>query len=237
MSVHDLLGLRAGEKNIVSICGAGGKTSLMCLLAHESMHKGIAAAMMTTTHFQRLQGEYIVVLEGLSPDDCRTVWQQGKIVVTGRYLEKQGRFGPPPEQEIRFLLDHAGAVYIEADGSRYLPLKYPASWEPVLLPETTVTVAVAGLSALGRPVDEVFHRAGLARDELGFDDEVVSEALMARVLWAGYGKYAPVFLLNQADLPGGRERGEKTAALLRGLGAGRVAVASLRDYLTGEFTL
>jgi hypothetical protein len=158
-------------------------------------------------------------------------------VAAGHYLESERRFGPPMVPEIRWLLENAGAVYIEADGSKRLPLKYPAPWEPVLLPETTATVAVAGLSALGRPVDGVFHRADLAREALGFEDEVVSETLMARVLWAGYGRYGPVFLLNQADLPGAGERGARTAALLWELGAGHVAVAALRDYLTGEFRL
>jgi probable selenium-dependent hydroxylase accessory protein YqeC len=237
MSVHELLGIRAGEKNIVSICGGGGKTILMHLLAHEAMHAGVTVVMMTTSHISRPEGNSVEAVESLSPSACRAVWRQGKIVAAGHFLAAEQRYGPPTEPEIRWLLENAGAVYIEADGSKRLPLKYPAPWEPVLRPETGLTVAVAGLSALGRPVEKVFHRADLARKALGFSDDVVSEPLMARVLWAGYGQYDPVFLLNQADLPGGREKGETTAAMLRELGAGHTAVVSLRDYLTGEIAL
>jgi probable selenium-dependent hydroxylase accessory protein YqeC len=237
MRLHEMLKLPILNRTVVSICGAGGKTTLMHLLAREAMHRGRRAAMMTTTHIWKPEGEGMVVLEDFSPDGVLEIWRQGKIVVAGHSLEAERRFGPPLETETSWLLENAEAVYVEADGSRCLPLKYPAAWEPVIPAGTTSVVVVAGLSALGRPVDLVCHRAALAREALGFGEEFVSEALMARLLWEGYGKFDPIYLLNQSDLPGARDRGAAVAAGLRALGAGHAAVASLQDYLTGEFAV
>jgi CTP:molybdopterin cytidylyltransferase MocA len=50
-------------------------------------------------------------------------------------------------------------VLIEADGSRRMPLKWPADREPVIPDYTDVTVCVAGLSALGRRTADVVYNA------------------------------------------------------------------------------
>lgn len=230
MRLHEMLQIPASGRTVASICGAGGKTTLMHLLAREAMREGRRAAMMTTTHILKPEGETVAVLEDFSPEGCLEIWRRGKIVVVGHSLEAERRFGPPLVHEFSWLLEHAEAVYVEADGSKCLPLKYPAAWEPVIPAGTTSVVVVAGLSALGGPVDLVCHRAALARESLGFGEEFVSEELMARLLWEGYGRFSPVYLLNQADLPGARGRGAAVAERLRAFGAGHAAVASLRDY-------
>ncbi len=108
-----------------------------------------------------------------------------------------------------------------------MPLKFPAPWEPVIRPETTHVIVVAGLSGLGRPAEEVIHRLALAREEMEIPDGPVSEETAARLLWKGYARFSPIFVLNQADDNALRERGEHIAALLRSFGAERTAVISL----------
>ena len=232
MTVHELLGLPAEEKHVVSLCGGGGKTTLLYRLARESRRR-VSTALFTTTHLFRPAAEDICLTAPLDRAACAAAWARGEIAASGRDLPAEGRFGPPAEEEMAWLCRNARAVYIEADGARRLPLKYPAAWEPVIRPETTHVVAVAGLSALDAPVDRALHRAALAREALGFDGETITEELMARVLWAGYGRFAPVFLLNQADTPELRARGEAVCARLRDLGAGRAAVASLENPSSG----
>ena len=61
----------------------------------------------------------------------------------------------------------ADAVFLEADGAKGLPCKAPAAHEPVLLPQSDILLAVAGLSALGRPLEQVCFRAPLAAALLG----------------------------------------------------------------------
>ena len=55
-----------------------------------------------------------------------------------------------------------GLVLVEADGSKRLPVKAPAPWEPVVPEGTDLVVGVVGLDALGRPMDErTVHRPQL----------------------------------------------------------------------------
>lgn len=231
MKLHHLLGLPAEERRVVSLCGGGGKTTLMFALARESREKA-NTALFTTTHIFPPTGEDITLLEPFSEEKCRALWNAGKIVSAGTWQEGDRKFTAPCEDTAAFLCREGTGIYIEADGAHCLPVKYPAAWEPVLRPETTHTIVVAGLSALDKNVETVFHRLDLARRNMDIKETVMTEEFLARVLWAGYGRFSPVFFLNQADTPELASRGEKTAALLREYGAGKIVTASLHSLLS-----
>ena len=81
-----------------------------------------------------------------------------------------GKSGPVDKALVRRLPEIADFIIAEADGSRGLPIKAPATHEPVIPPASALVVAVAGLSALGRPLDEVCHRPELAAALLSGDE-------------------------------------------------------------------
>ncbi|MGN0056297.1 MAG: selenium cofactor biosynthesis protein YqeC [Atopobiaceae bacterium] len=54
-----------------------------------------------------------------------------------------------------------GYLLIEADGSRGLPLKAHANWEPVVPPSTQRCILVVGAAGFGRPVGVAAHRPEL----------------------------------------------------------------------------
>ena len=55
----------------------------------------------------------------------------------------------------------ADFVLVEADGSKRLPAKAHASWEPVLPPQRKRTVCAFGASALGQSIQTAAHRPAL----------------------------------------------------------------------------
>lgn len=226
MVLHELLGLPAREKHVVSLCGGGGKTTLMYALARETKAQ-MPTALFTTTHIMPPSDADVVVSVPFSEDDCRAAWRDGLIVSTGTFLSEERKFGAPEEETMRFLCREAGSVIIEADGARRLPVKFPAEWEPVIRPETTHTVVVAGLSALGKHPAEIVHRHALAKDTVDLSGEHLTEKHMAELLWKGYGCYDPIFFINQADTPELAECGERICAMLRSLGAHRAVTGSL----------
>lgn len=230
MKLHALLGLPEREKHVVSLCGGGGKTTLMYALAREA-NAAVPTALFTTTHIFPPSGEDIVLSVPFSEEECRAAWRAGKIAAAGNYLENERKFRSPEEEAMRFLCREATAVIIEADGARRLPVKFPAAYEPVLRPETTHTVVVAGLSALGKVPEEIVHRYALAIDSVDLSGGELTERQMAELLWTGYGRYDPFFLLNQADTPERAVRGERICARLRELGARRAIAASLHSIL------
>ena len=226
--LHELLGISLREKRVVSICGGGGKTTLMFALARESKPEGKTALFTTTNIFIPNEPD-VHWLHPFDTEKAEEIWNRGEIVAAGEPLEGLNKLAAPEEAVQAWLLEKADSVYAEADGSKRLPLKYPAEWEPVPLEESTDILVVAGLSALGKLRNEVVHRAALAEEKIGYDEDRVTEEGMAKLLWAGYGRFNPVFCLNQADTEELEQRGAKVAEELLAMGARRVVVLSLKN--------
>lgn len=231
--LHELLQIPENAQ-IISICGAGGKTSLMHMLAREAHHAGKKTAMMTTTHIFPSEDPDVALWDNESLTDLNRIWNEGKIVCAGMFHKGyKGKFGTPSLMACDILQDEADRIYVEADGANRKPMKYPAVWEPVIAHHSESVIVVAGLSALGKPIDEVCQRANLIREILDISAEILGENEMAAILAAGYGRYRPTVLLNQADTPELIARAEAVRAFLLNVGIPRVAIASLEQLNNG----
>ena len=144
------LQIRLPEHAVISIVGAGGKTSLIFAWARELAAAGKKVVITTTTHMYRP--------ERMEEEGIRIVAQDDP--------ERPGKVMAPPSDVLDSLRETADVVLIEADGSRRMPLKWPAPWEPVIPDYTDFTVCVAGLSALGRRTADVVYRADELPDRL-----------------------------------------------------------------------
>jgi molybdenum cofactor cytidylyltransferase len=82
------------------------------------------------------------------------------------------------------------AVIVEADGSRRLPFKAPASHEPVVPDSTSILVPVVGLDVLGKPLTpEHVHRPHIVAELTGatLGDPVTVEMVAATLAHPGGG--------------------------------------------------
>ena len=149
-NITDALQIRLPEHAVISIVGAGGKTSLIFAWARELAASGKKVVITTTTHMYRP--------ESMEEDNIRIVAQDDP--------ERPGKVMAPPSDVLDSLRETADVVLIEADGSRRMPLKWPAPWEPVVPDFTDFTVCVAGLSALGRKTSDAVYRADELPDRL-----------------------------------------------------------------------
>ena len=142
-SITEALQLVLPEHAVISIVGAGGKTSLLFAWARELADAGKKVVITTTTHMYRpapVEDENIRIVAADDP-------------------ERADKVTAPPDDILEGLRETADAVLIEADGSRRMPLKWPAPWEPVVPDYTDVTVCVAGLSGLGQKTADAVYRA------------------------------------------------------------------------------
>lgn len=172
---------------VISAVGSGGKTSLLAALARELPGQVV---LCTTTHIRPLPGMPLV-RGGVG--DVAGALARSRLVCVGTPTEDgKAKIGVPAcgIGELAALADH---VLVEADGSRQLPLKAHAAWEPVVPPESDACVLVVGASGLGRPVKQVVHRpelfckrAGCATQDLATPERVaqvvateVAEGLLA----------------------------------------------------------
>lgn len=150
------LDVKGGE--VVSIIGAGGKTTTLFLLAEElkSLNKKVLVTT-TTAIYSPEEGQYdYYFLEDIK-DDFNP--HKGSITVYGEGIKAEKLIGSSlvKMDEIikRKLFDF---VLIEADGSKGKPIKAPASHEPVVSKYTTKTIGIIGLDCLGRRIEEIVHR-------------------------------------------------------------------------------
>lgn len=190
MELWKLLGIRPG---LTAVIGSGGKTSLLRVLAQELSHRG-TVLLATTTHIMR-------------PDWCPFAataaelcegFAHSPIVCAGSYnpYNPEGKLTAPDSPGWQYAADF---VLVEADGSKRLPAKAHAAWEPVLPPERNRTVCVFGASALGQPIQDAAHRPELYASLAEVSPEaVITPAIAARVL-AKEGGFDILFI-NQADV-------------------------------------
>ncbi len=185
-NITDALQIRLPEHAVISIVGAGGKTSLIFAWARELAAAGKKVFITTTTHMYRP--------ERMEEEGIRIVAQDDP--------ERPGKVMAPPSDVLDSLRETADVVLIEADGSRRMPLKWPAPWEPVIPDYTDFTVCVAGLSALGRRTADVVYRADELPDRL--KRETVDMNLMHALLSSRDGGQKGVrgefrVFMNQVD--------------------------------------
>ena len=169
------------EPGITAIIGSGGKSTLLRALGLELLRAGGRVLLCTTTHMFPVAG---VPWDGSSRRLDAAPWKPGALHVPGCTCEacaglargsicqagvldpKTGKLSSPTEplDELAQRFDY---VLAEADGSKRLPLKAHATWEPVIPADTANVIWVVGASGLGKPVDEVVHRPELFRERCG----------------------------------------------------------------------
>ena len=153
-----LLGL--GDHELVSLVGGGGKSMMLFGLGTELAAAGKRVIMTTTTKMGREQAVVAPTLCWSADTRCATeaLDKPGPVMLLTDGDDHKVT-GPQPEVVDR-LFTESGADYIivEADGSWQRPLKAPAAHEPVVPSASTTVVILMGVSAVGRPLNEVTNR-------------------------------------------------------------------------------
>lgn len=202
---------------ITAIIGSGGKSTLLRTLGLELMRAGGRVLLCTTTHMFPVAG---VPWDGSSRRLGAAPWKPGAMHAPGCTCEacagmsrgsicqagvldpETGKLSSPAEplDELAQRFDY---VLAEADGSKRLPLKAHAAWEPVIPAGTANVIWVAGASGLGKPINEVVHRPELFCERCGCEPtDIATPEHVAMVLNAELQMLnlsTVRIMLNQAD--------------------------------------
>lgn len=247
MSLQDALDLACGD--VVSLVGAGGKSSLMYAIAREAAAGGRKVLTTTTTKiYPPKPAESPVTV--LARDAAEVVKRAARLLADGNIhitaaaelLPRRGKLaGFPPATLARIhsagLFDY---IIVEADGAARRPLKACAPHEPVIPAFSRITVYLVGLDGVGCPLSEatVFRSdrfsgiTGLSPGE-PVTEEAVGTVMLRELSAAGIS--APhtrkVAFLNKAESRSGRLAAERLTAFLLENGEGildRVITASVK---------
>lgn len=154
------------KKDIISITGTGGKTTLMFSLAKNLSKEG--SVLITTSTkialpkagFDKL---YLSIGEYSKP-------KANEIVCLGNLIEEKQKLSSFPYEELKDIVDDFDFVLIEADGSRNLPLKFWKNHEPVIYDFTNKVIGVLSIKVYDKVPnkDIIYNYEGFVRN-LGDD--------------------------------------------------------------------
>jgi probable selenium-dependent hydroxylase accessory protein YqeC len=190
----DLIDLPAHA--LITIVGAGGKTTTMYTLASELAQRGKRVITTTTTQiFYPRPGEtdtLIVAAEtSILLNKIDAAWKQYKrVTVTGAPIRIDKLGGLQPEQPYGLLIKSgADAVIVEADGARHLMIKAPAEHEPVIPSHTNVALLMMSAEAINQPLSEkIAHRPAHIATVTGVSQgDILSPAVIARLMTSEQG--------------------------------------------------
>lgn len=205
----------------IAVIGSGGKTTLLREVARELSAGGATVALATSTRI--LPFDDLPMLTAADEPRISEALAEHGVVCVGEPAEN-GKLCAPAIgfERLAHLADH---VLVEADGSKHLPLKAHAAWEPVVPACAVRTVLVLGASGFGRRVSEAVHRPQIFCDVAGCaPDDVATPELVARVVRAE--GLADVVLVNQAETEQAREASRRLSRLL----TVPVLAGSVRDH-------
>lgn len=155
---------------IKAVVGAGGKTTHIHNAAKEYLKQGLKVLVTTSTHM-------LIEESMLLTDDAKKIireLEENHYVMAG--IPQGEKFQSLSIETYEKVCQHADVVLIEADGSKHMPIKYPAEHEPVIYGNVDEIVVICGLHALGKPLKDVAHRMELVKECLQISENTIVEA-------------------------------------------------------------
>jgi probable selenium-dependent hydroxylase accessory protein YqeC len=218
--------LGLGEREVISLVGAGGKTCLMFLLAKQLRESGYRVVSSTTTKiFEPGPNETPYVSLGETQElILARIDQYGHVTVVSQKVP-QGKLAGITPRQVEALWESARIDYlvVEADGAARRPLKAPESYEPVIPPCTGVVVGVVGADAFGALLDEntVFRSAIFSRltglplaTRLTYESIALAFTHKEGILKGTPERARIVLFVNKVDLEGGLRKGREFARVI-----------------------
>ncbi len=227
-SLSDLIDLPANP--LISIVGAGGKTTTMYTLANELAQRGKRVITTTTTQifFPRSGETDTLIVAAEMPAILKlasaALKQHHRVTVAATPSGATKLAGLGPEQPYELLVKcGADTVIVEADGARHRMIKAPAEHEPVIPPQTNVALLMLSAGAINQPLSaQVAHRPEHVAAVAGINQgDILSPAVIARLVMSERGamknipETATVYLLLTHVPEERREVVGELAALVR----------------------
>jgi len=217
--------LELGAREMISLTGAGGKTTLMFRLARELFLEGKKVVTTTTTKILEPSEDETSHLfvsgdeERIKEFVDRHLDEYGYITLAKERIEGGKLRGISPEfADSLWNLYDIDVLIIEADGAAGRPVKAPREGEPVIPSSTTLVVAILGLDGVGKELNDqnVFQAKQISKLTGIPEDEKITEEGMALLMTHPEGLFKGASnssrlaaFLNKVDIPDGVAKAKK----------------------------
>lgn len=194
---------------VFSVTGSGGKTTLIrkaALHYAKTLHVGVAAStkMCLPDSQWQYKGRIPPVVLPDYPDDAGEAVPP--VCFYAEHILPEGKIWDIGAEMMSRALVRSGILLVEADGSNRKPLKGWRTDEPVIVPETDVTIGILPLHCLGQRIDEsMVHRPETftAITGLKIGDKMNMDAYVRLITHPnglfGHGRGKRVLVLNRVN--------------------------------------
>jgi probable selenium-dependent hydroxylase accessory protein YqeC len=214
--------------DVISLVGAGGKTTLMLALAKELAATGESIVTTTTTKIFDWQapGSSLIVELDEKKMIAQLVQELKKhrhVTLASERLLAEGKLkGISPELVARLAeLEQIAYIIIEADGAARRPLKAPNATEPVIPQNTSLVIPIVGIDALDSKLNKenvfrpeiVSRLTGLPLGSVISADAITTLMTHTEGIIKGSPPHARIIpLINRMDLAQGLATAENLAS-------------------------
>jgi probable selenium-dependent hydroxylase accessory protein YqeC len=213
-SINDILQLN--DKGVISIIGAGGKTTLMFELAKElsKIKKKILTTTTTKIFLPELCHSPVTIIE----DNIDTLFIKTESRLKDIFHFSAGSHYDPFTNKLKGFTPHVihklwraelfDWIIVEADGAKQKALKASGPHEPVVPENTTHLILVAGLDIVGKPLNDYYvHRSKIFSDNTGLylektiDEKSIVQSIILEMKKAQLfcNPQSRIVFLNKAD--------------------------------------
>ena len=154
---------------VISVCGAGGKTTYIYERAHEYLKQNKKVAVLTTTkmYYDRKLSNIDEVLN-------KNILFNKEVFTFGNV--KNNHITPMSDDDYKKICEAFDIILIEADGSRCMPVKIPdVNKEPVIKDNTDEIVLVYSPFAYDRKISIVCFRYDEYKNDKYFLENNINE--------------------------------------------------------------
>ena len=158
------------SKKITAVVGAGGKTTYIKKKAKAYVNQGKKVFVTTTTHMMK---EADTLVSDDADEIIKELLEQNYVMAGRDCGEKIQSLSRETYEKV---CAYADVILVEADGSKHMPVKFPAEHEPVIPENMNEIVVICGLHAIDKPLYQVAHRIELVKDCLTVSKETIVKA-------------------------------------------------------------
>lgn len=149
--LKDLLNIK--KHDVMSITGAGGKTTLMFTLAEELKYY-YKVLVTTTTKIYVPQKGYNYISKSEDEFQYYNKFNNNGIYVYGSGVNSENKLIGLSLERLKEQIPYFHITLIEADGSKKKPIKGWRDNEPVIISDTTKNIGVISIEVIGKEANE-----------------------------------------------------------------------------------
>lgn len=158
-SLINALDIDLNKDKVITVVGAGGKTSTIFELGNELSNLNKKTIITTTTHM-KLDKDFLLIDADFNIENLKKILQKNNLIKIGK-KESDYKVKSLDEDTLKRCIDISDFLLIEGDGSKRLPLKAPKDNEPVIIQETDLVIGLIGFDSLDKKIEETCHRPEL----------------------------------------------------------------------------